>query len=91
MTPNQFAYAPQVVSPPGDTLRDLLEERNLSQAELSRRMSCPPAAIKAIISGKKEITEEFALGLERVLQVPAQFWLARETRYREPSKELPKA
>jgi HTH-type transcriptional regulator / antitoxin HigA len=78
MTEIEFAYAPQEVSPPGDTLRDLLEERNLSQAELSRRMGRPPAAINEIVSGKKEITEETALELERVLQVPAQFWLARE-------------
>jgi HTH-type transcriptional regulator / antitoxin HigA len=83
MTEIEFAYAPQEVSPPGDTLRDLLEERNLSQAELSRRMGRPPAAINEIVSGKKEITEETALELERVLQVPAQFWLARESRYRE--------
>jgi HTH-type transcriptional regulator / antitoxin HigA len=91
MAQTEFAYSPQVVSPPGDTLRDLLAERNLSQAELSRRMSSPSAAINAIVSGKKEITEEVARELERVLLVPAQFWLARETRYREPSTELPKA
>jgi HTH-type transcriptional regulator/antitoxin HigA len=71
------------VSPPGDTLRDLMEERALSQAELSRRLGRPAQAVNEIIAGKKEITEDTALELERVLQVPAQFWLAREARYRE--------
>lgn len=83
MTETLLSYLPTKVTPPGDTLRDLLEERMLTQAELSRRMGRPAAAINEIVSGKKEITEETALELERVLQVPAQFWLARESRHRE--------
>jgi HTH-type transcriptional regulator/antitoxin HigA len=78
-----LAYAPREVSPPGETLRDLMEERSLSQAELSRRLGRPSQAVNEIIAGKKEITEDTALELERVLQVPAHFWLAREARYRE--------
>ena len=83
MIEKTLAYVPQEVSPPGETLRDLMEERNLSQAELSRRLGRPAQAINEIVAGKKEITEETALELERVLQIPAQFWLAREARYRE--------
>lgn len=78
-----LSYAPPEVSPPGETLRELMEERNLSQAELSRRLGRPVQAINEIVAGKKEITEVTALELERVLQVPARFWLAREARYRE--------
>jgi HTH-type transcriptional regulator / antitoxin HigA len=76
-------YAPRQVSPPGDTLRDLMEERSLTQAELSRRLGRPAQAVNEIVTGKKEITEDTALELERVLRVPAHFWLAREARYRE--------
>jgi HTH-type transcriptional regulator / antitoxin HigA len=83
MTKTLLAYAPREVSPPGATLRDLMEERSLSQAELSRRLGRPSQAVNEIIAGKKEITEDTALELERVLQVPAHFWLAREARYRE--------
>ena len=75
--------APEEVTPPGATLGDLMEERGLTQAELSRRLKRPPQAINEIIAGKKEITEDTALELERVLQVPAHFWLARDARYRE--------
>src|SRR5438132_5099709 len=83
MTEALPVYAPREVSPPGDTLRDLMEERALSQAELSRRLGRPAQAVNEIVAGKKEITEDTALELERVLQVPAHFWLAREARYRE--------
>lgn len=83
MTETLPVYAPVDVSPPGDTLRDLMEERAITQAELSRRLGRPAQAVNEIVAGKKEITEDTALELERVLQVPANFWLAREARYRE--------
>ncbi len=83
MTESLAIYAPREVTPPGDTLRDLMEERSLTQAELSRRLGRPSQAVNEIVAGKKEITEDTALELERVLQVPAHFWLAREARYRE--------
>jgi HTH-type transcriptional regulator/antitoxin HigA len=60
-----------------------MEDRGLSQAELSRRLGRPTQAVNEIVAGKKEITEDTALELERVLQVPAHIWLAREARYRE--------
>lgn len=78
-----YRYTPEEVSPPGETLRDMMDERGISQAELSRRLGRPAQAINEIVGGRKEITEDTALELERVLQVPARFWLARESRYRE--------
>ncbi len=76
-------YAPRDVSPPGDTLADILEERGLSQAELSRRTGRPLKTISEIINGKAAIVPETAIQLERALGAPAEFWLAREARYRE--------
>lgn len=83
MTETTLAYTPREVTPPGATLRDLMEERDWTQRELADRLGRPPQAVNEIIAGKKEITEDTALELERVLEVPAQFWLAREAQYRE--------
>jgi HTH-type transcriptional regulator / antitoxin HigA len=83
MTETTLAYAPREVTPPGATLRDLMEERDWKQRELAHRLGRPAQAVNEIIAGKKEITEDTALELERVLEVPAQFWLAREAQYRE--------
>ncbi|MBC7699809.1 helix-turn-helix domain-containing protein [Aquabacterium sp.] len=83
MIDENLIYQPVEVSPPGDTLRDLMDERALTQVELARRLGRPVQAVNEIMAGKKEITEDTALELERVLQVPAHFWLAREARYRE--------
>ena len=76
-------YLPDTVSPPGETLRDLLEEIGLSQAELATRMGRPKKTINEIMNGKAAITTETSLQLEMVLGVPADFWNAREQNYRE--------
>ncbi len=75
-------YKPDVVSPPGETLQELLEQQNLSQADLAERMGRPKKTINEIIQGKTALTPETAIQLERVLKTPARFWLAREARYR---------
>ena len=82
-TEQNLSYRPAAVSPPGDTLAELIEERGIAQAELARRMGRPINAINEMVLGSKEITEDTALELERVLGTPAHFWLARESRYRE--------
>ncbi len=78
-----LSYRPVAVSPPGITLAELIEERGIAQAELARRMGRPVNAVNEMVLGAKEITEDTALELERVLGTPAHFWLAREARYRE--------
>lgn len=76
-------YIPDVVSPPGETLQELLDERGMTQAELAQRTGRPKKTINEIIQGKAEITPETALQLERVLGVPANFWNERERTYRD--------
>lgn len=78
-----LSWEPAEVSPPGETLLELIEERGIAQSELARRMGRPLNAINEIVLGLKEVTEDTALELERVLGAPAHFWLARESRYRE--------
>lgn len=75
-------YSPSEVSPPGETLRELLRERGIPEAELALRMGRPQNAINEIINGKAALTHEAALGLEHALGAPASFWNSREGTYR---------
>ena len=75
-------YRPDKVSAPGETLLDLLDEREMSQAELSKRTGRPIKTINEIIKGKAAITPETAIQLERALGTPAEFWNQREAYYR---------
>jgi len=46
-------------------------------------MARPLKMINEIIKGKASITPDTALELERILRIPASFWLNLERKYRE--------
>lgn len=75
-------FAPDWKSPPGDTILDLLSERNWSQSELSKCLKCTPEYLSQLIRGKVPIDEEMAIKLENTLGGTAKFWLNRESQYR---------
>lgn len=68
--------------PPGEVLKEELEARGMTQKELAARLGRPAQAINEIIRGKKAITPETAIGLERALGIDARFWANLETDYR---------
>jgi len=76
-------YIPDSVSPPGETLEEVLLERSMSQVEFADRTGRPKKTINEIVRGKAAITAETALQFERVLGIPASFWMLREQQYRE--------
>jgi len=76
-------YIPSEVSHPGETLEDILDERNMSQTEFARRTGRPVKTINEIIKGKAGITPETAIQFERVLGIPASFWNKRQKHYEE--------
>jgi len=76
-------YNPSIAVPPGEVLQEALEERGLTQSQLSERMGRPKKTINEIVNGKAAITSETALQLERVLGIPASFWSSLELNYRD--------
>jgi addiction module HigA family antidote len=76
-------YVPDTASAPGESLEEVLVERGMSQTELAERTGRPKKTINEIVKGKAAITPETALQFERVLGIPAGFWIAREQNYRE--------
>lgn len=76
-------FNPDWVSSPGDTILDLLEERDWSQAEFATRSGYTRKHVNQLVNGSVAISDDAALRLERVLGSTAIFWLSREARYRE--------
>lgn len=76
-------FAPDWVSPPGDTILDIIEERGWPQTELATRLGYSTKHTNQLIKGKVPLTEDAAVRLERVLGGSVGFWLAREAKYRE--------
>ena len=61
---------------PGEILReDFMEPMGLSINRLARDLVVPPNRISGIVNGKRAITADTALRLQRYFKVEAQFWL----------------
>jgi len=67
---------------PGEILReDFMDQLGISINKLSRDLSVPPNRISEIVNGKRSITADTALRLQRYFGVEAQFWLNLQTEY----------
>lgn len=66
---------------PGETIADVINERGITQAELAIRTGVSPAYVSSVISGKKDISSNFAMALEYALDVPKSFWLNLQANY----------
>lgn len=88
MTDLAAPFAPDWVSPPGDSILEIIEEREWTQAELAKRLGFSCKHTNQLIKGKVPLTEDAALRLERVLGSNMAFWLAREAKYRERCARL---
>lgn len=67
---------------PGEILReDFMEPMKISMNKLSRDLVVPPNRISEIVNGKRAITADTALRLERYFGVEAQFWLNLQSEY----------
>jgi addiction module HigA family antidote len=75
-------FHPDLIVAPGEHIKELLEEKNWTQRALAARMGRPVQTISEIINGRKAITAETALQLEKVLGVSAETWLNLESTYR---------
>ena len=80
-------FTPDYAVPPGETLADLLDERDMTQTELARRLGVSLKHVNQVIKGAAPISAELALGLEKVLG-PSVSWLKREAVYQGKLAEL---
>lgn len=68
--------------PPGEVLQEEIEALGMNQTQLAVALGRPVQAVNEIIRGKKAITQETALELERVLDIGVHVWTGLETAYR---------
>jgi addiction module HigA family antidote len=67
---------------PGVTLReDFLEPYGLSANKLAEMLDVPQNRISEIVRGRRGISADTALRLEKVFGVSAQFWLNLQQQY----------
>lgn len=73
---------PAEAFPPGEFLRDELEERGWTQEEFAGIIGRPKAVISQIISAKRGISPETAREIGAALGTSAMYWMNLEAAYR---------
>ena len=76
------SFVPNWTSPPGDTIREILESIDLSIAGFADGIGCTEARARELIMGSASIDEKLAPRLSETLGGSERFWLNRERQYR---------
>lgn len=74
-------FEPAEVFPPGEFLKDALENFGWTQTEFAEIIGRPTRVVNEIIAGKRSVTPETARELAAGLGTSAQYWLNLESAY----------
>ena len=71
----------ELIIHPGETLAEVLEDREMSQKELAIRSGMNEKHISTIVNGVKPISVSFAKKLEYALGIDSAFWINLQSNY----------
>lgn len=71
----------ELIIHPGETLQEIIEDRDMTQKELAIRTGMTEKHVSTIINGKKPISVNFAKKLEYALGIEAAFWINLQANY----------
>lgn len=83
-------FRPDWVSPPGETIADILEERKWSVEDFAGHMTMSLTEAQDLLRGKTSIDENLASKLSVVIGSTRTFWLVREGVYKQELERLGK-
>jgi antitoxin HigA-1 len=77
-----MSMKPGIAMHPGRVLAEIyMRDYNMSQTDLAIKIGCAHRKINEIVNGKRSITPEFALELEKVFKAPADMWVRIQAEY----------
>lgn len=74
-------YIPFEATHPGSLIKDELEFRGIAQKDFAHSIGMQPTMLNEIIKAKRAITAEIALSLEKILEIPAEYWMRFQSGY----------
>jgi antitoxin HigA-1 len=66
---------------PGKVLEKELESRGLKKSSFAMSIMMYPGHMSDILKGRRNITEDIALRLEKALDISAEFWMGLQIEY----------
>ena len=90
MATKKTGISADLIIHPGETIADVLDDRNITQVELAQLTNFSPDYVNNVVHGEKNISAEFAVALEYALGVPASFWINLQAIYDSEKLEVEK-
>lgn len=81
MATKKTGFSLDLLIHPGETLAEVLVDRNMTQNELAVRTGVTPKHISKVVNGNASITADFAAKLEYALNIEASFWMNLQSEY----------
>lgn len=81
MAENKSKVQVEFLIHPGETLKEILEDRGITVRELAKQAGASEHHIHRVINCQKSISAAFARQLEQALDVEACFWLNLQANY----------
>ena len=75
---NKKELTPFVATHPGEMIKDELKERGMTQKQLT---GIKPSVLSETINGKRSVSLNVAVALEKALGIPADIWMNLQTQY----------
>ncbi len=66
---------------PSEIIKDELEARGMRQVDLINQSGYNKGFISLLLKGERNITTSFALVLEKIFEIPAEFWIRLQKNY----------
>ena len=60
---------------PGEVLKDELDVRGIKQKHLAVSIGVKQSYLSEVINGKRPVTADLSILLEKALDIPAEFWM----------------
>ncbi|MFF5248150.1 ImmA/IrrE family metallo-endopeptidase [Streptosporangium sp. NPDC000095] len=80
--------APDYAVPPGETIREHLDELGMTQRELATRLGLSAKHVNRLVQGLVPLSHEIAQRLELVTGMPAKLWNRLEADYQSAQQRL---
>lgn len=72
---------PFAATHPGEMIKDEMQERKMTQKQLEELTGIKQSVISETINGKRSLSLNFAIALEKVFGIPADVWMNMQTKY----------
>ena len=74
-------FTPYISTHPGELIKDELKERGMTQKQLAMETGIKPSVLSETINGKRNLSLNVAIALEKALDIPADIWMNMQTQY----------